>query len=96
MNSFGRVFRISIFGESHGPAIGVTVDGIPAGIAISLDDFLPDISRRRGGLKGTTPRAEEDIPEIVSGWFNGFSTGAPMTILFRNTEVRSSEYNEIV
>lgn len=96
MNSFGRVFRISIFGESHGPAIGVTVDGIPTGIAVSLDDFLPDISRRRGGLKGTTPRAEEDIPEIVSGWFNGFSTGAPMTILFRNRDLRSSDYNEIL
>ena len=96
MNSFGRIFRISIFGESHGPAIGVTVDGIPAGIAISLDDFLPDISRRRGGLKGTTPRAEEDIPEIISGWFNGISTGAPMTVLFRNKDVKSSDYNEIL
>lgn len=96
MNSFGRIFRISIFGESHGQAIGVTVDGIPAGIAVSIDDFLPDISRRRGGLKGTTPRAEEDIPEIVSGWFNGLSTGAPMTVLFRNKDVKSSDYNEIL
>jgi chorismate synthase len=96
MNSFGRIFRISIFGESHGPALGVTLDGVPAGIPVSLDDFLPDISRRRGGLKGTTPRAEEDIPEIVSGWFNGFSTGSPMTILFRNKDVKSSDYNEIL
>ena len=96
MNSFGRIFRISIFGESHGTALGVTLDGVPAGIALSPDDFLPDIARRRGGSKGTTPRAEEDIPEILSGWFNGFSTGAPMTILFRNKDVRSSDYNEIL
>jgi chorismate synthase len=96
MNSFGRIFRISIFGESHGTALGITLDGIPAGIPVSLEDFVPDIARRRGGAKGTTPRSEEDIPEIVSGWFNGFSTGAPMTILFRNKDVRSSDYNEIL
>jgi chorismate synthase len=92
MNSFGRIFRISIFGESHGPAIGVTIDGCPAGIPLSIDDFGADLSRRRAGKEGTTPRVEDDMPEIVSGWFNGHTTGAPLTILFRNKDTRSGDY----
>ena len=96
MNSFGRIFRMSIFGESHGPLIGVTLDGIPFGIPLSEEDFMPDLFRRKAGAKGTTPREEEDIPEIVSGWFNGFTTGAPLTILFRNKNVRSSDYQDIL
>ena len=96
MNSFGRIFRMSIFGESHGPLIGVTLDGIPFGIPLSEEDFMPDLFRRKAGAKGTTPREEEDIPEIVSGWFNGFTTGAPLTILFRNRNVRSSDYQDIL
>jgi chorismate synthase len=95
MNSFGNIFRISIFGESHGQAIGVTIDGVPAGIPLSLDDFNSDLNRRKAGAKGTTPRAEDDSPEIVSGWFNGFSTGAPLTILFRNTNTQSADYGNI-
>ena len=92
MNSFGRIFRISIFGESHGPAIGITIDGCPAGIALSLNDFATDIERRKAGAAGTTPRKEEDTPEIISGVFNDKTTGAPITILFSNNNTRSVDY----
>jgi chorismate synthase len=95
MNSFGRIFRISLFGESHGAAIGVTIDGVPSGITLALSDFTNDIRRRSAGAKGTTPRVEDDIPEIVSGWFNGFTTGSPLTILFRNADTKSSDYANI-
>ncbi|MDY0201482.1 MAG: chorismate synthase [Bacteroidales bacterium] len=95
MNSFGRIFRISIFGESHGSAVGVTVDGVPAGIELKVDDFTPDLTRRKSGAVGTTPRIESDTPEIVSGWFNGHTTGAPLTILFKNTNTQSADYGNI-
>lgn len=93
MNTFGRIFRVSVFGESHGPCVGVTIDGVPAGIALAQQDFEADILRRKGGLqKGTTPRSEDDVPEIKSGLFNGFTTGAPLTILFENKNTRSADY----
>ena len=92
MNTFGNKFRISIFGESHGEAIGLVLDGVPAGIPLSAEDFLPDLDRRRSGALGTTPRREPDTPEIVSGLFEGHTTGAPLTILFRNTDTRSADY----
>lgn len=95
MNSFGRIFRVSIFGESHGPAVGITIDGCPAGIAIHPDDFTTDIERRKAGVVGTTPRKEEDVPEIISGVFNDISTGAPITILFRNNNTRSADYDAL-
>lgn len=95
MNSFGRIFRISIFGESHGEAIGVTIDGVPSGINLSVDDFMADLNRRKAGAKGTTPRKEDDTPEIVSGWVNGHTTGAPLTILFRNNNTQSGDYGNI-
>jgi chorismate synthase len=95
MNSFGRIFRVNIFGESHGPAVGITIDGCPAGIGIHVDDFSADIERRKAGAAGTTPRKEEDIPEIISGVFNDISTGAPITILFRNNNTRSADYDAI-
>jgi len=94
MNSFGRIFRISLFGESHGSGIGVVVDGIPHGIPLSETDFEADLARRRGGKPGTTPRTEADQPELLSGVLNGFTTGAPVAILFRNTNVRSSDYEQ--
>lgn len=93
MNSFGTKFRISIFGESHGPAIGVTLDGVPAGIALSEEDFKADLERRRAGKKGTTPRVEADEPHILSGVFDGYTTGAPIAILFHNTNTRSQDYS---
>lgn len=95
MNSTGRVFRVSLFGESHGEAIGVTIDGCPPGLPLVTDDFNADLGRRRAGKAGTTPRVEEDLPEIVSGLFNGHTTGAPLTILFRNMNVRSGDYADL-
>lgn len=92
MNSFGRLFRIHVFGESHGAALGVVIDGCPAGIPLSHKDFETDLARRKSGAKGTTPRKEEDLPELVSGVLEGTTTGAPLSILFRNLNVRSSDY----
>lgn len=93
MNSFGTIFRTAVFGESHGVCVGVTIDGVPPGISIATEDFLPDLERRKGGIrKGTTPRKEDDLPVFKSGIFNGFSTGAPITILFENNNIRSLDY----
>ena len=95
MNSFGRIFRISIFGESHGECVGITIDGCPAGLALSAEDLLPDLERRKGGKqKGTTPRQEEDYPIFKSGIFNGRTTGFPITILFENKNTRSDDYTK--
>ncbi len=95
MNSFGRLFRIHIFGESHGESVGITVDGCPAGMPLTIDDFLPDLERRKGGTqKGTTPRQEEDLPLFMSGVFNHRTTGAPLTILFENKNTRSADYEK--
>src|SRR5512133_2981823 len=94
MNSFGQVFRVSLFGESHGPAIGVTIDGCPGGIALTAEDFSADLKRRQSGSKGTTPRVEADLPEIISGVYNGLTTGAPIALITRNANKISSDYNE--
>jgi chorismate synthase len=94
MNRFGKNFSISIFGESHGPVIGLVIDGCPAGIPLSVKDFVADIQRRRSGAKGTTKRTEQDIPEILSGVYNGKTTGAPVTVVFRNNDIRSADYSE--
>jgi chorismate synthase len=94
MNSFGIVFKISLFGESHGTAIGVNIDGCPPGISVTQDDFMTDIERRRSGSKGTTRRHESDIPEILSGVLNGVTTGAPVTLITRNSDKISSDYDE--
>ena len=93
MNTFGRRYRVSIFGESHGEMIGVTLDGVPAGLELSEQDFAADILRRKSGAKGTTPRIEADQPIIVSGVFEGHTTGAPLTIVFKNTNTHSSDYS---
>ncbi|MBL7937154.1 MAG: chorismate synthase [Bacteroidia bacterium] len=93
MNSFGNKFRISIFGESHGECVGITIDGCPAGLLISEEDLLEDLERRKGGKqKGTTPRQESDFPLFMSGLFNGKTTGFPITILFDNKNTRSDDY----
>ncbi len=94
MNSFGRIFRVHIFGESHGECVGVTIDGCPAGLSLNVDDFLPDLEKRKGGTRGTTPRKEDDIPQLKTGIFNGKTTGAPITILFDNTKTRSADYEK--
>lgn len=92
MNSFGNNFRVSIFGESHGPLVGATIDGMIPGLPIGPDYFKADIDRRRAGAPGTTPRTEADEPEILSGVFEGRSTGAPLTVIFRNANTRSADY----
>ncbi len=94
MNTFGNKFRISIFGESHGPVIGVTIDGVLPGIPLSEQDFIQDLSRRKSGAPGTTPRKEADAPEILSGVFDGHTTGAPLTIIFRNENTRPEDYEQ--
>lgn len=96
MNTFGRKFRVSIFGESHGELIGVVLDGVPAGLELSEQDFEQDILRRKSGAKGTTPRIESDRPKIVSGVYEGHTTGAPLTIVFENGNTRSSDYSLFV
>ena len=95
MNSFGTIFRIHVFGESHGAGVGVTIDGCPPGIPLSESDLLPDLARRKSGAKGTTPRMEDDLPEFFSGVHNGFTTGAPITILFRNANLQSKDYEAL-
>ena len=95
MNSFGRLFRVSIFGESHGPAVGIIIDGCPAGIELSEADFTTDIERRKGGTqKGTTPRQETDAPIFKSGVFQNKTTGAPLMIMFENNNTRSGDYEK--
>jgi chorismate synthase len=95
LNSFGRIFRISIFGESHGESVGIVIDGCPAGLSLTVEDFLEDLERRKGGTqKGTTPRKEDDLPIFKSGIFNNKTTGAPVTILFENKNTRSSDYEK--
>jgi chorismate synthase len=95
MNSLGRLFRINIFGESHGPSVGLIIDGCPAGLLLNDNDFTVDIERRKGGTqKGTTPRKEDDKSIFLSGVFNGKTTGAPLTIMFENKNTRSSDYEK--
>lgn len=95
MNSFGRTFRVHIFGESHGASVGINIDGCPAGLLLSEEDFFTDLERRKGGKqKGTTPRQEEDRPIFYSGLLNGKTTGAPLTIIFENKNTRSSDYEK--
>ena len=94
MNSFGTKFRISIFGESHGKSIGVVIDGVEAGIALSIEDFTLDLNRRRAGAEGTTKRVESDIPKILSGVYNDCTTGAPLTIIFKNENCSSKDYSQ--
>jgi chorismate synthase len=92
MNTFGNIFRISLFGESHGAAIGVIIDGCPPGLSVTPEEFLEDLARRRSGRKGTTPRSEADIPEILSGVYKGYTTGSPVTVISRNTNIDSTSY----
>ena len=95
-NAFGNIFKITTWGESHGPAIGVVIDGCPAGLALSIDDILFDLKRRSPGQSAyTTPRKETDEAQILSGVFQGKTTGAPISILIHNKNVDSSKYEPI-
>ncbi len=93
MNSFGRIFRISIFGESHGKGVGVVVDGCPPGITLAEKDLEADLARRKSGAKGTTSRREDDKPIFLSGVHDGKTTGSPIAVLFHNADVISSDYD---
>jgi len=94
MNSFGRLFRISIFGESHGESVGVIIDGCPPGIRLKVEDFTVDLGRRKPGIQGTTGRLESDIPLVKSGIYNGFTTGTPIIIEFKNENKNSADYEQ--
>lgn len=96
MNSFGRLFKVSLFGESHGEKIGIVIDGVRPGIPLSAIDFHFDLQRRKPGKSGTTTRTEADEVQIVSGVYQGFSTGAPLTLLFENTNTRPADYEQFV
>jgi len=95
MNAFGKLFKLSIFGESHGLSVGIVIDGCPAGLPLKEADFEADFSRRKSGAKGTTPRKEPDTPRIMSGVFQDLTTGAPLMILFENTNTRSGDYSQL-
>lgn len=93
MNSFGRLFRVSIYGESHGQEIGILIDGCPPGLNLTNNDFETDLLRRKSGAKGTTTRLESDTPFIKSGVFNDKTTGAPLLIAFENKNINSRDYD---
>ncbi|HRW22360.1 MAG TPA: chorismate synthase, partial [Bacteroidales bacterium] len=86
MNSFGREFKVSIYGGSHSEQLGVFIDGCDAGIDLNITDFEPMLKRRKPGDFGTTTRIEQDMPEIVSGVSNGITTGARINIAFNNQD----------
>src|SRR5690348_18409413 len=95
-NIFGQLFAVTTFGESHGPAIGCVVDGCPPGIAIAPEDFVHDLARRATGKsRYTSQRHEADEVEILSGVYEGRTTGTPIALLIRNTGARSKDYAEI-
>lgn len=93
MNSFGRIFRVSIFGESHGPVVGAVIDGVPENIELCEADFSADLARRASGPIGTTSRREDDVPRILSGVYEGHTTGAPLCIVFDNSDTRPGDYD---
>lgn len=95
MNQFGTLFKLQIFGESHGACVGVVIDGCPAGLPLKVEEFVEDMERRKGGKqKGTTPRQEDDMPIFKSGLFNDTTTGAPLTMIFENNNTRSGDYEK--
>lgn len=92
MNGFGRNYRVTVYGESHGPEVGVVLDGVPPGIPLSEIDFMEDIARRKSGAPGTTRRKESDEPLIRSGVYRGYTSGTPLCIAFLNRDARPAEY----
>jgi chorismate synthase len=96
MNHIGRLFQVNIFGESHGSSVGVLIDGVKPGIKLSEDDFVLDLSRRKSGGLGTTPRIEEDKVLIESGVFNGYTTGGAILLKFLNNNTKSKDYSNLI
>jgi len=94
MNCFGRIFRVELFGESHGKEVGVIIDGCPPGIALAEEDFEADLARRRSGAAGTTPRRETDAPALLSGIYKGRTTGSPICVTFANGDTKSEDYTQ--
>ncbi len=95
-NSFGKIFKISTFGESHGKAIGVVIDGCPSGVEINENDIQLELDRRKPGQsKITTQRKESDSVEVLSGVFNGKTTGSPISLYIKNKDQKSSDYDHI-
>lgn len=92
MNTFGRLFRLTDFGESHGPAIGGIIDGMPAGVLVDEELLREEMKRRAPGVPGTSPRQESDDVELLSGIYGGFTTGAPIGFIIRNRDARPSDY----
>ena len=93
MNTFGHLLRVTTFGESHGPAIGCVVDGCPPGLPLAADDFRHDLERRATGRsRHASQRREADETEIVSGVYEGITTGTPVALLIRNTDARTQDY----
>ncbi len=92
-NSFGDKFRLTVYGGSHEPKLGVVIDGVEKGIPLSVADFSDDIARRKPGAKGTTSRMEADVPEIISGLRDGVTDGTPLRIEFTNGNIRPSDYD---
>ncbi len=96
-NTFGKIFTVTNFGESHGPAIGCVIDGCPPGMALSAQDIQHDLDRRRPGTsRHVTQRQEPDQVEILSGVYEGLTTGTPIALLIRNTDQRSKDYGDIL
>ncbi|MEO8010111.1 MAG: chorismate synthase, partial [Dokdonella sp.] len=96
-NAFGKLLTVTTFGESHGPAIGCVIDGCPPGLAIAAEEFRPDLERRATGRsRFTSQRHEADEVEILSGVFEGVTTGTPIALLVRNTDQRSKDYSEVL
>lgn len=96
-STFGKIFRITTWGESHGSGIGVVIDGCPSGISLNEEDIQIFLDRRKPGQsKFTTRRSEEDTVEILSGIFEGKTTGTPISLLVRNKDQRSRDYGNIV
>jgi len=95
MNSYGSLFKVTLYGESHQPTIGVVLDGIPAGIQINLDQIKADLELRKPKAIGTTPRKEEDLFQITSGLFNGKTTGSPIHVMIENKNTKSKDYTHL-
>lgn len=96
MNTFGNSLRLTTFGESHGTHIGCVIDGFPAGVRVDMELLADELSRRQGGKNAFgTPRKEADTPQILSGVFEGVSTGTPIALLFENSNVKSKDYSEV-
>lgn len=96
MNHFGTLFSVNIYGESHGKAVGIVIDGMTPGVLVDEKLLLSDLNRRKAGPVGTTKRIEADEPKIISGVYRGYTTGAPIHVMFENTNTRSEDYNNLL